>query len=148
MNSKSTPRRLPTQEGFSLIEVMIALTLLMVGMTGVALAQLQAMRSGANSAQRSKALYLAESQLERFQAMSSIGGPFMAAAMTQDPTNPIDPNDDADMTQYFRCWQITPNIPRPGLSTITVEVRVDDPNCNAAANTQPLATSARVTGIR
>jgi len=149
MSKPSKKIRSSTQDGFTLIEVMIALTLLLIGMTGVALAQLQALRSGANSGQRSKALYLAESQLERFQAMSSLVGPVTVAGMTPDPLNPIDPNpDDEDVTAYYRCWQITPNTPRVGLTTITVEVRVGDPACNAAANVQPVAISARITGIK
>jgi len=139
-----------TEAGFTLLEVMIALSLLLVGMTGVALAQIQALRSGANSATRSKALYLAEEQLERFQAMPTNALMFTNNAMTQDPANPIDPNpnDDRDPTQFYRCWQITPNAPPTGVTLITVEVRVNQNNCNAAAPDLRDATTVRLTGVK
>jgi prepilin-type N-terminal cleavage/methylation domain-containing protein len=136
------------EQGFTLIEVMIAMLLLLIGMTGVALAQIQALRSNNNSAQRSKALYLAEEGLESFHAMSFINGALAVANVVQDPANPIDLNpNDEDVTEYYRCWQITPNTPRPGVSTIVVEVRVGDPACDPRDARAP-GVFARITGVK
>lgn len=136
------------QQGFSLIEVMIALVLLLIGMTGVGLAQLYSLRSASTSAVRSRALYLAEEQLETFQALSS-GHVMLIAGQDDDANNPLpaDPNNNQDVTEYYRCWVITDNTPVVGLKTITVEVRVGDPACNATQNPPPFGT-ARVTGVR
>ena len=136
------------EQGFTLIEVMIAMLLLLIGMTGVALAQIQALRSNNNSAQRSKALYLAEEGLESFHAMSFINGALAVQNVVQDPANPIDfnPNDE-DVTLYYRCWQVTRDTPRPGVSTIVVEVRVGDPACDPRDPRAP-GVFARITGVK
>lgn len=137
-----------SEQGFTLVEVMIAMLLLLIGMTGVALAQYQALRSNNNSAQRSKALYLAEEGLENFHAMSFINPALGAGGVVQDQANPIEFNaNDEDVTQYFRCWEITPNTPRPGISTIVVEVRVGDPRCNPR-DPSVSGLFARITGVK
>ena len=144
----SQPHRDAREQGFTLIEVMIAMLLLLIGMTGVALAQIQALRSNNNSAQRSKALYLAEEGLESFHAMSFVNGALTATAVVQDPANPIQLNqNDEDVTLYYRCWRITPDTPIPGVTTIVVEVRVGDPACNPS-DPRVLAPFARITGVK
>ena len=137
------------EQGFTLVEVMIAMLLLLIGMTGVALAQIQALRSNNNSAQRSKALYLAEEQLENFHAMSFINGALAVGGVVQDPANPIqlNPTNPEDLTLYYRCWEIFPNNPRPGVSTINIEVRVADPRCNPRDVAAP-GVFARITGVK
>ena len=140
--------RTAPEQGFTLIEVMIAMLLLLIGMTGVALAQVQALRSNSNSAQRSKALYLAEEGLENFHAMSFINGALTTPGVVQDQANPIQLNaNDEDVTLYYRCWEVIPNTPRPGVSTINVEVRVGDPACNPR-DARPLGPFARITGVK
>jgi prepilin-type N-terminal cleavage/methylation domain-containing protein len=143
------------EDGFTLIEVMIALILLLIAMTGVALAQLQALRSTSGSALRSEAMHLAEEQLEEFHAMSLNDPRLTAAGVVQDQTNPIriDPNNladanDRDFTEYYRCWQTQPNVPAAGLTTITVEVRVGDPACNPTSAGLSNRPFARITGIK
>jgi len=138
------------QSGFTLLEVVIAMLLLLIGMTGVALAQIQALRSGASSGARSKALYLAESQLEAFQAMATNDPNVTLPGLVQDPNNPISLDQNGiDLTQYFRCWVVTPNDPTVGgLTRITVEVRVGSNTCNAAAPAYPITNAARITGIK
>jgi len=151
----SNQRRAPSsrsERGFTVIEVMIALLLLLIGMTGVALAQLQSLRSASNSGQRSKALYLAEEQLEVFHAMSFADPALGLAGVIQDPGNPLETdrfagNNGSDMTQYYRCWVVLPNSPATGLTTIDVEVRVGDPNCNPNQVNPPIGTS-RIRGIK
>ena len=136
------------EQGFTLIEVMIAMLLLLIGMTGVALAQIQALRSNNFSAQRSKALYLAEEGLENFHAMSFINGALNTPGVVQDPANPIQLNvNDEDVTPYYRCWEVRPDTPRPGVDTIVVEVRVGDPACNPR-DPRAAGPFARITGVK
>jgi prepilin-type N-terminal cleavage/methylation domain-containing protein len=138
------------ERGFTLVEVMIALLLLLIGMSGVALAQIQALRSSANSAQKSKALYLAEETMETFHALS-FASPLLTSTsvVRENNGNPIDVDgDDDDFTAYYRCWQVQPNTPVAGVSTITVEVRVGDPNCNPADPSPPPGAYARITGVK
>jgi len=138
------------EQGFTLVEVMIAMLLLLIGMSGVALAQLQALRSGSGSAQKSKALYLAEEKLEEFHAMSFTSSALSATGVVQDNNNhaiDIDTSDE-DLTEYYRCWLITRNSPTTGVTTITVEVRVGDPNCDPRSPNPPPGTFARITGVK
>jgi prepilin-type N-terminal cleavage/methylation domain-containing protein len=146
------------EQGFTLIEVMIALVLLLVAMTGVALAQLQALRSTSTSAARSHALHLAEEMLEEFQAMSFNDPRLGQGGVVQDVNrNPIrvDLNgngnidvNERDVTEYYRCWEVRANVPAAGLTTITVEVRAGDPGCNPTAAGLTRLPSARITGIK
>ncbi len=136
------------EQGFTLVEVMIAMLLLLIGMTGVALAQIQALRSNNFSAQRSKALYLAEEGLETFHAMSFINTALTNTNVVQDPANPIQLNaNDEDVTLYYRCWQVRPDPPRPGVTTVVVEVRVGDPACDPRDARAP-GVFARITGVK
>ena len=55
--------------GFTLIEVMIALTIMSVGVLSIGLAQLSALKLSTLSGRLSQAMYLAEEQMEIFRSM-------------------------------------------------------------------------------
>ena len=57
------------ESGFTLIEVMIATGLIAIGLLSIAVAQLSALKMAARSKNLSRAMYLAEVQLDEFQAM-------------------------------------------------------------------------------
>lgn len=104
--------------GFTLVEVMIALLILAVGLLTIGLAQVSALRMSTRSKQMSQAMYLAQEQLEVF-----VAAPPAAGGTFQDPNNPIDVEvADRDLTTFNRSWTITTGVPRPGLSTIQVQV--------------------------
>ena len=110
--------RLRRSEGFTLIEVMIALVIMGVGLLTIALAQLTAMRMQTSSKYVSQAMMLAEQQLELFYVL-----PPTVAGVTIDPTNPIDPNPlDDDLTNFTRQWNVQLDTPSVGLDTVTVTV--------------------------
>jgi prepilin-type N-terminal cleavage/methylation domain-containing protein len=111
--------------GFTLLEVMIAMGLLGVAILGVLGAQLSALKFTRDSRLRAEAMFLAEQQLEAFQAMSSanvlaaIGDP----DYPNDPNNPIDPSPgDGDSTTFTRSWDIAPDDPEADVITISVSV--------------------------
>lgn len=117
-------------DGFSLLEVMIALSILGFGMLAASVGQLSALKNSRQSRSQTLSMYLAEQQLEAFQSMSSAD---VLAAMTDpsypnDPNNPIDPDTaDDDVTTFNRRWFITPDSPEAGTITIRVEVDWVDP---------------------
>jgi prepilin-type N-terminal cleavage/methylation domain-containing protein len=121
-----TARRLRDEDGFSLLEVMIAAVILGAGMLAVALAQLSSIRIASSSQRQSQAVYLAQEQIERFQALPATSAVFTAAGTFEDPdgTVTVDPEEAAgdDMTSYTRNWLIEPNTPSQGLTRITVNV--------------------------
>lgn len=116
--------------GFSLLEVMIALSILGFGMLAASVGQLSALKNTRQSRSQTLSMYLAEQQMEAFQSMSSadvlaaVGDP----NYPNDPNNPIDPDPgDDDITTFNRRWFITPDSPEVGAITIRVEVDWVDP---------------------
>ncbi len=122
--TRHTNDRARAQGGFTLLEVMLAMTILGVGVLTIGLAQLSAIRVSSRSEHMSQAAYLAQEQLEVFMAMP-ITNPFFAipVVMAPDPGGPIDIDPtDQDLTTYNRFWTVEPNTPAAGLTRVTVFV--------------------------
>ena len=92
------------EQGFTLLEVMIAMLILGMGLLTLGLAQLSAMRTANKSQAMSQALYMAEQQLDAFYV-----NPPAVAGNFNDPGNPIDPdpNDDDFSTFIHDTQQFT-----------------------------------------
>ncbi len=127
MNAREPAQR-RNESGFTLIEVMISLVIMGVGLLTIALAQLTSMRVANESRQLSAAMYLAEQQMGAFY----LNVP-PAAGTFPDPNNPIEvaPNDD-DLTTFNRTWTVQTDTPRPGLTTVSIQVVWNTPQGNAA----------------
>ena len=111
----------PAQDGFTLIEVMVALAIMSIGVLSIGIAQLSALRLSSMSNRLSQAMYLAEEQMEIFRSMP--WGPTFSAAVVDfpDPQGPITPVQ-GDSAQFSRSWTLTPNAPPHGLTEITITV--------------------------
>ncbi|MGH0031892.1 MAG: type IV pilus modification PilV family protein [Myxococcota bacterium] len=110
------------REGFSMLEVMIALSILAVGILGIGAVQLTATKLSGDSRVRTQAAFLAHQQIEVFRAMD-IGTLTATVGTTNDPGNPIDPTPgDGQTVTFNRRWTITPDA---GTGTTTVRVEVD-----------------------
>ena len=123
MRSPHPTRRRET--GFSMLEVMIALTILSVGILGIGAVQLTATKLSGDSRVRTQAASLAQQQIELFRAMpiGTLTALIAAPGYPNDPANPIDPTpgDGQDVT-FNRRWTIQQNAPEAGITTVTVEV--------------------------
>lgn len=113
------------RRGFSLVEVMLALTVLTIGVLGATAGQLTAIKLSSDSRKNTLASYLVDEQMEVFQSMSAadviamLGDP----DYPDDPNNPIDPNPtDGVLMAFDRSWTITQNTPEAGVATIEVSV--------------------------
>jgi prepilin-type N-terminal cleavage/methylation domain-containing protein len=101
-------RRNRDENGFTILEVMIAMAILAMGFLAVASAQIYALQRTAKSKHLTRALHLAQEQMEAFNSMPLINLP----ATGNDPTNPIDPDpNDNDVTTFLRTWVVEPNTP-------------------------------------
>jgi type IV pilus assembly protein PilV len=111
------------QDGFSLIEVLLALAILGVGMMSIAVAQLTAMKVQSRSKNLQQAMFLAREQMDDLEALNA-GAPILqAAATTDDPANPIKVNaGEDDGTSFNRSVRVVPNNPSVGLAQVTVTV--------------------------
>lgn len=110
--------------GVSLIEVVIALSILGFGMLGAAAAQIAAFRSADTSRERIVAHSLARQQIETFHAMSRTAIEVIRTnGDPNDPLNPIDPDpNDANSETYNRSWTIARDTPEDNVYTILVTV--------------------------
>lgn len=121
-----------TAEGFTLLEVVVAMGILATGLLAVAAAQLTALNMASRSKHLVEAVHLAEAQLELFQAMPTVGLP----ATGNDPNNPISiSTDPTDQTVFNRRWTMTPNDPSPGITRVTVSVDWFDEKFNTTRTT-------------
>jgi type IV pilus assembly protein PilV len=115
------------EQGFTLLEVLIAMVILGVGILSIGLAQISSVKVASKSRSLSQAMYLAQEQLDLFMAMPGTD-PVFATPVTDDPdpAGAIDVNaNDADVTTFTRSWSVEPNTPSLGLTRITVTVRWD-----------------------
>ena len=118
-------RRRRSAGGFSVLEVMIALSILAFGMLAAMVGQVSALKTIRQSRTQMLAMYMAEEQMEDFQAMTTAD---VIAAISDpnypdDPANPIDPDPGDDNAVAFnRRWFIEPDAVETGVMRLTVEV--------------------------
>jgi type IV pilus assembly protein PilV len=103
-------------KGFSLIEMLIAVTILAVGLLAVAGLQVTAIQGNSHGNTISQATTLAEDRIEAIRNMDY-------AAIVYAPNPSIESNVDG--TIYTRETLVEVDIPLPDLKRITVTVRWD-----------------------
>jgi prepilin-type N-terminal cleavage/methylation domain-containing protein len=112
--------------GTSLVEMMIAISILGIGILAAASSQLTAMKFTTESQRRTDAYYLAAQQMEAFHSMTAEEVQDIAdlGSYPNDvDNNPIDPDPDDGRTRaYNRSWNIQADTPEDGLYTISVIV--------------------------
>jgi type IV pilus assembly protein PilV len=87
-------------EGFTLVELLIALALSMVGLLGLISLQMVAIKGNANSRNYAEATALAQEKLEELQVL-----PYVSLAAGNDAT-PIGANPTSTVKPYSRSWSI------------------------------------------
>ena len=108
------------REGFSLVEVLIAIFLLSIGIMGMATLQARGIRSNDLANRTTQAGTLAQFKLEEFiHRTSATAGETFAAGTTQDPDNPID-------GVFSRSWEFTDDSPVPNAQTVVITVTWND----------------------
>jgi prepilin-type N-terminal cleavage/methylation domain-containing protein len=117
MGGPARIRRRSRADGFSLIEAMIALSILGLGLLALAAMQLHAMRGGSSGRRATEAAALAQTQMERLQRdtwtnVAPTGG--WSAPTTQTAPGQSDETYDVD-------WRITDLVAG---STRSIDVRV------------------------
>ena len=114
-------------EGFTLIEVMIALSVLLIGMLGIAAMLVTSIDANENNKRATEATYLAEQQMDIFR-----GTPYSAIPTTMSPTDTanntyinVEGNKtpgQSELCCYTRWWVVVPNS-TDTLKDITVYVK-------------------------
>ena len=121
--------KLRRQEGFSLVEVLVALSILAVGLLGLAMFQITAIKGNAIAAKWTVATELSQDRIERFRhvAWGDIVSSNAAGFTVGPPALPVyaslpgaaGDNTIVRGTQYYRVWYVSSN-PTNSLKTITV----------------------------
>ncbi len=130
------------QAGFTLLEVMIAFTILAIGMLSIGVGQLTALHVTAGSRNAQQAMNLAEEQMEIFRSLdfsnpvAPWGPGFFTTPVEDDnaadtvtdndlltgnPHAPFDPANQDGLT-FQRTWSIRPNQAPHNLTEIVVTV--------------------------
>jgi len=129
-------RRRPAEQskrrasGFSLLEGLVAMSILAVSVLAIAASMGTALRYTQQSRALTQAMYLGEQQIEGFASMTSTDVQAMLSdgSYPNDPLNPIDPDpNDGDLTTFNRRWTIQMNTPEAGTMMLTVHVDWSDP---------------------
>jgi len=111
--------RLRRQEGFSLVEVLIALVILAVGLLGLAMFQITAIKGNAIASKWTVATELAQDRLERFRHVdwttiqSSVPGGFVPGTQPLQASygslgGAVGDNTNVRGTIFYRVWDVTP----------------------------------------
>jgi prepilin-type N-terminal cleavage/methylation domain-containing protein len=119
------------QQGFTLLELLIALAVLAVGLLGMAQMQLSAVNANAFGGKMSTAIALAQDQMEDLmnQGLEVPGAPFDpginpwedGAAATSTAVDPTVLGEQ--YAGYTVDWSITPDAPIANVATINVQVQ-------------------------
>ena len=142
MVKKVQPAGSGSESGFTLIEVMIAMTILTVGLLSIAVAQVTAMKVSSRSKHLQDAMFLAREQMDTLMAIpnptdAAIPSFFENAQVIDDPGNPLQiGNDPSDGTRYTRQTQIIPGQPSAMLARVIVTVVWTNSNVNGAQQVQ------------
>ena len=118
-----------SRDGFSLIEMMVALGILAFGILAATASQIGSMKVSAESRNRTVAMNLAEGQMEVFEVMTpaEILTFTTVPGFEPDASNPIDPDPgDGATMQFNRSWDIRSDTPEAGVMSITVRVSWTD----------------------
>jgi type IV pilus assembly protein PilV len=115
------------EEGFSLIEVLVALTILAVGLLSLALLQVTAIKGNAGASKSTIATDLAQTKLELFRRDAwaaidnSTNSTFDGGTTPIFASVPADAGDNVTVrgTAFYRIWRVVPNA-TDSLKTITV----------------------------
>jgi len=106
------------KRGFTLLEVLIAISIFSVGLLAVASMQISAIGGNRLGNELSTATFLAQEQIETLKSASFISATLATGNYT-DPNNPID-ETGANGGIFARSWVIAPNTTFSRTVTMTV----------------------------
>jgi Tfp pilus assembly protein PilV len=109
-------------EGFTLVEILIAVTIFVFAVLGLAIGTVSVIRSNQTSHLRASAVNLAQARLEELRAMTSTA----FSGLSCPSSTPCSDNAVASGVTFTRQWWITANSPVAGVNRIDVTVNWSD----------------------
>jgi len=114
------------QEGFTLIEILVALTLMAIAILSFSLTTMGVIRGHVSSRNLTAAVHLAQDKLEQFQALP-LASPvcpsihLSSCAGSEQELNSLGTTEPPGVL-FHRGWEVWPDLPEPGLAKIEVAV--------------------------
>ena len=112
----------PGQDGFTLIEILVAISIFSVAVLGLAAGTVSVTRTNQNSHLNSSAINLAQSKLEDLRAMTTTA----FSALVCPSSTPCSDSAVASNITFNRQWWITTNSPVAGMNRIDVTIAWTD----------------------
>ncbi len=109
-------------DGFTLVEILIAITIFCLAVLGLAIGTVSVIRSNQTSHLRASAVNLAQARLEELRAMTSTA----FSTLSCPSSTPCSDNATASGVTFTRQWWITNNSPVAGVNRIDVTVNWTD----------------------
>ncbi|MBI4763927.1 MAG: prepilin-type N-terminal cleavage/methylation domain-containing protein [Deltaproteobacteria bacterium] len=106
------------QQGFSLVEFLIAAIILSVGLLALINLQLTSIRGNSDSKEMTRAIFLAENRMEQLKNTPYVS---LGVGTTQDPNNPINGQGQSGGI-FTRSWTIQNYLGSNFMKQITVNV--------------------------
>ncbi len=123
-------KRLSNQKGFTLLELLIALTILTIGLLGLAGLHIAAIQGNVSGFKISTAAAVAQERIEELKALDASAAALTAGAHADDG------NQVVQGITYNRSYTIQDNTPVTGTSTITLTVTWVEPGTGVTRNTR------------
>ena len=107
-------------DGFTLIEILVAITILSFAVLTLAIGTVSVIRTNQNSHLTTSAINLAQAKLEELRAMTSAA--FSGLSCPSYTSTGCSDSPVASTTTFSRSWQFTANSPVTGVNKIDVKV--------------------------
>jgi prepilin-type N-terminal cleavage/methylation domain-containing protein len=113
---------LQANQGFTLVEVIVAVTIFSFAVLGLAIGTVALTRANADTHLRASAINVAQARLEELKAMNAATFAALVAACTSASSSGCGDTHSASGTTYDRRWWFTTNSPVAGVNRIDVRV--------------------------
>jgi type IV pilus assembly protein PilV len=114
--------RIGNHQGFTLIEILVSITIFSFAVLGLAAGTVTLTRSNADSHLRAAAINVAQARLEELKSMNPATLTALVAACTSVTSTGCGDTYSASGITYSRRWWFTANSPLAGVNRIDVKV--------------------------
>jgi len=119
-SKKFLPSRNSNAAGFTLIEILVAMTIFSFAVLGMAVGTVTLTRTNQNSHWHASAVNLAQARIEELRSMTSAA--LSSLACTSYDSTGCSDSPVASGATFARSWQITANTPVTGVSQLNVKI--------------------------
>ena len=114
--------QIQNNQGFTLIEILVSITIFSVAVLGLAIGTVTLTRTNADSQVRASAINVAQARLEELKAMNPATLTALVATCTSVSSSGCNDNFSASGLTYNRRWWFAANSPVVGVNRIDVKV--------------------------